>query len=195
MDGRTLFEAPPSALMMLHRAGIDPNDIEYAPPSHHHGDHFLGSPSWPLHWKYTERTRPVTIAGPPGTEELAKQIGTAADPGLFDAKVEIDWVTMRPGASLRRGDLEVEGIEVEHDDRLGLSLGFACRFNGRRLGYTGDSRLCDGVLDLARTSEVLVCECASRDARIPIHMNLVDDMPEVRAAMQGDAQLILTHLT
>ena len=42
--------------------------------------------------------------------------------------------------------------------------------------------------------EVMVSECASRADRVPVHMNLVDDIPEVRAAMEKSAQLILTHI-
>lgn len=194
-DGRYLFEAPPTALMALHRLGVDPNAIEAVIVSHHHGDHFLGLPSLLLHWKYQGRERPVTIIGPPGTTRLARVIGESVYPSLFDSHVEINWVEAQPGQRLKVGDLEMEPVQVIHDDKLSMNLGYACRIRGRRFGYTGDSTLCDGVYDLARSSEVLVSECASRDGTIPIHMNLVDDIPHVRAAMPGEATLLLTHLT
>jgi hypothetical protein len=41
----------------------------------------------------------------------------------------------------------------------------------------------------------MVSECASRADRVPVHMNLVDDIPEVRAALDKRAELILTHIT
>ena len=50
-------------------------------------------------------------------------------------------------------------------------------------------------MDLARGADVLVAECASRDVPIPIHMNLVDDIPEVHAALSPSARLLLTHVT
>lgn len=195
VDGRFLFEAPPSALMSLHRIGVDPNDLDAVIVSHHHGDHFLGLPSLILHWKYQGRERPVTVVGPPGTVQLAKTIGEAVYPGLFEGHFEINWVEAVPGRCLRVGDLEIEPVEVQHDTRLSLNLGYQCVLNGRRFAYTGDTALCDGVFDLARNSEVLVSECASRDGKVPIHMNLVDDIPKVRSAMDGNAALILTHLT
>lgn len=194
-DGRYLFEAPPTALMALHRLGVDPNAIEAVIVSHHHGDHFLGLPSLLLHWKYQGRERPVTIVGPPDTTRLARVIGESVYPSLFDSHVEINWAEAQPGQRLTVGDLEIEPVQVIHDDKLSMNLGYACRIRGRRFGYTGDSTLCDGVYDLARSSEVLVSECASRDGAIPIHMNLVDDIPHVRAAMPGEATLLLTHLT
>jgi ribonuclease BN (tRNA processing enzyme) len=193
--GRYLFEAPPSALMALHRAAIDPNALDAVIVSHHHGDHFLGLSSLILHWKYNGRERPVVIAGPPGTAKLAKTIGNAVYPGLFEGHFDIQWLELSPGKTMHIGDLEVEPVLVEHDDRLSLSLGYQCVLNGRRFAYTGDSALCDGVLDMARASEVLVSECASVDGHIPIHMNLVDDIPKVRAAMPASATLVLTHIT
>ena len=195
VDERYLFEAPPQALMSLHHVAIDPNAIEAVILSHHHGDHFLGMPQLLLHWKYCGRTRPVRVVGPPQTRELTERIGTIVYPGLFDIDYEIEWITAKPGQRLCLGDLEVEPVEVQHDDRLSQSLGFACAIGRRRFAYTGDSRLCEGIFDLARHGEVLVSECASRAQRIPIHMNLVDDIPRVREAMPATAQLILTHTT
>ncbi len=193
--GRYLFEAPPSGLMALNRLGVDPNALEAVILSHHHGDHFLGLPSLLLHWKYQGRERPITIVGPPRTMHLAQTIGEAVYPGLFEGNYEIQWHEAEPGKSLQVGELLIEPVEVEHDSRLSLNLGYQCELRGRRFAYTGDTAMCDAVLDLARASEVLVSECASRDAHIPIHMNLVDDIPKVREAMKGDATLILTHLT
>ncbi len=194
-DRRFLFEAPPQALMALHRVGVDPNAIEAVVLSHHHGDHFLGLPSLLLHWKHKGRAEPVTIVGPPQTARLAREIGEAVYPGLFETGFAIEWRELVSGESASLGDLAIEAAAVEHDERLSLNLGYRARLNGTNFAYTGDTRLCDSVLDLARGAGVLVSECASRDSAIPIHMNLVDDIPEVRAAMPAAAQLVLTHVT
>ena len=194
-NGRYLFEAPPQALMSLHRVDADPNAIEAVVLSHHHGDHFLGLPFLLLHWKHRGREAPVTIVGPPETERLAREIGGTVYPGLFESDFGIEWREVAAGDSATVGDLMVEAVAVEHDDRLSLNLGYHARLEGERFAYTGDTRLCDAVLDLARRSDVLVAECASRDTPIPIHMNLVDDIPEVHAALSGSARLILTHVT
>lgn len=193
-NGRYLFEAPPSALMAFHRAGLDPNAIEAVVLSHHHGDHFLGLPSLLLHWKHRGRDRPVAIAGPPDTERLARLIGETVYPGLFEGGFGVEWRELAAGDSVRLGDLAVEAVAVEHDARLSLNLGYRARLDGASFAYTGDTRLCDGVRDLARDARTLVAECASRDAAIPIHMNLVDDIPRVRAAMPAHARLLLTHV-
>jgi ribonuclease BN (tRNA processing enzyme) len=194
VDRRHIFEAPPTAVVSLNKLGIDLNEIDSITISHHHGDHFLGLPFILLHWKYYGRTRPVCIVGPPGTRELTEDIGLKVYPGLLDITYEIDWVEAQPGTPARVGGLTLEPVEVLHDLRLSLSLGYACEFDGTRFAYTGDSAFCDGVLDLARRGGPLISECASLDETIDVHMNLRDDIPKVRAAMPSGTPLILTHL-
>lgn len=192
---RFLFEAPPQALQSLNAMSIDPNELDAVILSHHHGDHFLGLPFLLLHWKYFGRRRPVTIVGPPGTQELATDIGSKVYPGLFHVAYDVNWVETKAGERASVAGLELEALGVKHDLRLSATLGFNASFDGRRFAYTGDSAMCDGVLDMARHAEVLVSECASRADRTDIHMNLLEDMPTLRAAMAPDAHLLITHIS
>ncbi len=193
-NNRYLFEAPPQALMSVRHAGLDPNELEAVVISHHHADHLLGLPFLLLYWKYQGRTTPVTIVGPRETRSVVEQVTERTYPSLFEINYDIEWVVADPGMALTVGDLNLLPIDVRHDPRLKICLGYAASLHGRRFGYTGDTSLCDAVLDLARHSEVLVSECASRTADVPIHMNLVDDIPRVRAALAREATLILTHV-
>jgi ribonuclease BN (tRNA processing enzyme) len=189
-----LFEAPPQALQSLNTLRIDANELDAVILSHHHGDHFLGLPFLVLQWKYSHRERPIRIIGPAGTKALACDIGTKVYPGLFEGGPEIEWEELAAGGTTTLGALQLEALAVEHDDRLSETLGFKAVLDGRKFGYTGDSAMCDSVLELARHGEVLISECASRADRVPVHMNLVDDMPTLRAAMAPSAHLLLTHL-
>ncbi len=194
LDGRFLFEAPPQALQSLNRMGIDANDLDAVVLSHHHGDHFLGLPFLFLQWKYGKRTRPIRIIGPAGTKDITLDIGRQVYPGLLDTTFEVEWDEVRGGGRTGASGLDIEAVDVQHDRRLSGTHGYSLSLDGRRIAYTGDSALCDSVLDLARTSEALVSECASVDEVVDVHMNLRDDMPRVRAAMKPGAPLILTHL-
>lgn len=194
LEGRYLFEAPPQALQSLNAMGIDANELDAVVLSHHHGDHFLGLPFLFLQWKALNRTRPVRIVGPQNTRRLAMEIGEHVYPWLFETGFEVEWEEVSGGERTHLGPLTLSAVDVKHDARLSGSLGFEISLGGRRVGYTGDSAMCDAVLDLARGSEVLISECASVDETIPTHMNLRDDLPRVRAAMPGSARLILTHL-
>ncbi|MGE5597302.1 MAG: MBL fold metallo-hydrolase [Hyphomicrobiales bacterium] len=196
VNDRFLFEAPPQALSSLNQIGVDPNDLDAVVLSHHHGDHFLGLPFLLLHWRWKGRTKPIRIIGPKATRCLGTDIAQKVFPGVLDASYEIEWIEAQPGRPVEIPGLRVEAVNVEHDHELAATLGFNCEVDGRRLAYTGDTRLCEGVFDLARCNpEVMVSECASRSENIPIHMNLVDDIPRVRAALPSETALILSHIS
>lgn len=194
LERRYLFDAPPQALQMLNKLRIDPNGIETVVLSHQHGDHFLGLPMLLVYWKELGRSSPVRIVTPLGMREAMVQLCQLASRTSLDGSYGIEWVEVEAGGAVQVGELAIEPVEVKHDPKLERSLGYHVAYAGRRLGYTGDSAMCDGVLDLARRSDVLVSECSSRDLQLPTHMNLVDDIPRVRAAMAETAELVLTHL-
>ena len=194
LDRRHLFDAPPQALQSLNRLRIDPNGIETVVLSHQHGDHFLGLPMLLVYWKELGRSTPVRIVLPAGMREAMVQLCRIASRTSLDAAYGIEWVEAEAGVAVEVGELVIAPVAVKHDPKLELSLGYRVAYSGRRLGYTGDSAMCDGVLELARESDVLVSECSSRDQQLPTHMNLADDIPRVRAAMAETAELVLTHL-
>jgi ribonuclease BN (tRNA processing enzyme) len=195
VNGNILFDAPPQSLSSLNTVGVNANDIETVVISHHHGDHFLGLPFLLLHWRWRGRTKPVKIVGPPGTEALGIDITEKVFPGVFcDIGYDLQWIDARPGSSVLVNGLDLEPYRMIHDDGLELCLGYSCKLGGRRFSYTGDTRMCDSVMELTKGVELMVSECASRTDRIPLHMNLVDDIPVVRSALAKDARLILTHI-
>ena len=195
VNGRYLFDAPPQTLSSMSTIGIDPNDVDTVVLSHHHGDHFLGLPFLLLHWRWKGRTRPVRIYGPRGTKRLATQIAEMVFPGVLDGiGYDLEWYDLEPGRAVCTNGLEIEPLEMTHDSGLELCLGYKAITGGRRFSYTGDTILCDSVLELAKGVEVMVSECASVADNVPVHMNLVDDMPKVRAALAPEAELILTHI-
>jgi ribonuclease BN (tRNA processing enzyme) len=196
VNDRFLFDAPPQSLSSLNTVGAAINELDAVIISHHHGDHFLGLPFLLLHWKWKGRTAPVQVVGPRGTKALGTDISEKVFPGvLSDIGYDVEWVEAEPGSPvLLRQGLEVEAYPMVHDDGLEICLGYACRLNGTKFSYTGDTVMCPSVLDLAKGMDLMVSECASRADRIPVHMNLLDDMPVVRGALPSSSPLILTHI-
>ncbi len=188
-----LFETPPQVLMSVQRAGVDPNDIDIVVISHHHGDHFYGLPMLMLWWKWMGRTNPVYIVAPPETERIARDIARETFPWLFDLGYELNWVEAQPGEKIVLPTISILPYEMVHDDTINVCLGFATEIAGRRLGYTGDTIFCPSVEELAKWSEILVSECASVDGN-PVHMDLTNDIPRVRALLPKESHLILTHI-
>lgn len=188
-----LFETPPQVLMSVQRAGVNPNDIDIVLISHHHGDHFYGLPMLMLWWKWMGRTRPVYIIAPPESERITRDIARETFPWLFDLTYELNWLEARPGEPIELPGIRVLPHEMVHDETINICLGFATEIDGRRLGYTGDTVYCPSVERLAEWSEILIAECASVD-RNPVHMDLTNDIPRVRALLPAKSHLILTHI-
>lgn len=193
VNRNVLFETPPQVLMSVQNAGVNPNDIETVLISHHHGDHFYGLPMLMLWWKWMGRTKPVKVVGPPGTERITRDIARETFPWLFELTYEIEWIEACPGNAIELEGIRISPIEMVHDDKLNICLGFACEIAGRRLGYTGDTVYCPGVEELAKWSEILVSECASVSGN-PVHMDLTNDIPRVRALLHPDSHMLLTHM-
>lgn len=64
---RFLLDCGASSLVALKRGGIDRNAIDLILLTHFHADHFGGVPFFVLDAQLVaRRTRPLTIAGPPG---------------------------------------------------------------------------------------------------------------------------------
>ena len=79
-----LLDCGASSLPALKAQGVDPNAIDGVMLSHLHGDHFGGVVFLVMDGHFlSRRTRPLLIAGPPGTRERLDALST--DPCLARA--------------------------------------------------------------------------------------------------------------
>ena len=81
-----LIDCGATTLVALRRERIDPASIGWVLLSHLHGDHFGGLPWLILDGQFAGRTRPLVIAGPPGTERRLAQAFDALYPGAATAE-------------------------------------------------------------------------------------------------------------
>jgi len=64
-----------TVLQGLTRADVDPEKVDFVCLSHLHGDHFGGLPFLFMDYMYeSRRRRPITIYGPPGTQERVEAL-------------------------------------------------------------------------------------------------------------------------
>jgi ribonuclease BN (tRNA processing enzyme) len=192
---RVLVEPSPSVLPNLRRAGVDLAAIDVVFISHFHADHTFG---WPfLLLEYAARTRrrsPLWVVGPPGVEaRLTEMLRVGAYPDHARAAavggfalhfVEVNEQEQQAGSVCYRAE------RVEHEPSLEC-YGFVIQHEGRTVGYSGDTRLCDGLRRIAAASDVLALECAGRHDNA-IHMSL----PSVRSLRAEFPRLpfVLTHV-
>jgi len=194
LDGRVLVEPAPTALPHLRRCGFAMEQIDAVAISHFHADHTFGWPFVLLEALTRGRDRPLHVIGPPGVRDaLADMMRVGNVPNVqTDAHngLDIQYIDIT-GSWQQAGSLRVRGIEVEHVPYL-RCFGYLFACDGVTVGYSGDTRPCDGIDEIAAAANVLVLECNGPHPPPPTHMD-VDDVRDLHARYP-DTRLNLTHL-
>jgi len=196
LNGRYLFEAPPTLLPHLKRLGVPPADIRAVFISHFHGDHFLGLPFLFLEYLHlTPRREDLYIVGPPGVEEMIEGVAEAAFPNLShaDAGYHRRYLEVESGRQQTVDALCFQAFPMKHAGEKLASFGYRLRLADKVLAYTGDTELCDELFALAAGADVLVLDCNYSQGKGPEHLSFAE-VPEVRKRLPLSTTIILTHL-
>lgn len=174
---------------------VDPTDVDAVLLSHLHADHVVDLAALQVYLQFGPAgPQPaMAIHGPQGTRARIADLC-----GSHDCHEQFLVHPWQVGHPVHIGPLRVEALPVEHPVPA-----YALRITGpsERAGeevvltYTGDTDMCDGVLDAARGADLLLSEAA-----------FVEDGPQVRgihltgrragelAAGAQARHLVLTHL-
>ncbi len=186
-----LIDCGATASIGIKRYGIDATAIDTILLSHFHADHFAGIPFFLIETRFTERTRPLTIAGPAGVRErvaAAQQVlfpGSRPDPPFAVRYVEF------ADAPLTIGPLEIEALPVIHAPET-LPHALRIGLEGATLAFSGDTEWTPTLRDVARDADLFLCECAGYEAPTPIHLDFETlrlHRPELECR-----RLVLTHM-
>jgi ribonuclease BN (tRNA processing enzyme) len=192
VNGRYLFDSGPTALQQIRRAKTNPDDIDVILVSHFHGDHFFGLPFLFLEFWRRDRRKELVIAGPPGIEERSETLFETGFPGMpvRPNAYRRRYIEVHDGLECEAAGLEFTAAEVEHVEAL-RCFAYRGHVNGRTLMYSGDSKLCKGLMRLAPGAEILVMDCSNGGD--PVHMSQ-QDVAMVRQKAPENATTIVTHL-
>ncbi|WP_103529607.1 MBL fold metallo-hydrolase, partial [Streptomyces sp. SM12] len=169
-------------------------DIDAVVISHLHPDHFIDMCGYFVARYYRHeggRCPPIPVYGPPGTEErlVTAYADTPTEKSMsevfdFRALVDGDELTLGPLAlrtALMRHPVEAYGFRIAHRDTV--------------ITYSGDSGPCHALEELARDSDLFLCEASFVDGRenLPdVHMTGREAGECASAASAG--RLVLTHV-
>lgn len=195
VDGKYVFDAPPTLLPHLKQLGIPLNDIEVIFLTHHHGDHFMGVPFLYLEYLYmTKREKDLYIVGPPGVQEWMDDFADRCYPNITrDAGYKRIYVDAIPGKELRAGNTTFVAFPMCHVSEHMDAMGYRVNINGKTVAYTGDTTYCNEVYHLAEGADVLVADCTYIEGAGPEHMGL-DDLKKIRQKLPPETTIVLTHL-
>jgi ribonuclease BN (tRNA processing enzyme) len=190
LNGRYLFDCGPTLLQQLSKSGRSTRDIDAIFISHFHADHFFGLPFFLLDAKYSGRDKPVTIVGPPGIEQQTERlIALGYRTELAKTTFTRNYREVEDGVSDEVADLRYSAARVEHVEALDC-FAYRAEADGRAVVYSGDAKLCGGLLRLVQGADVVVLECSCKG--VEVHLSPEGVQEVTRHA--GDANVIVTHL-
>lgn len=172
-----------------------PEELDAVLLSHLHADHVVDLAGLSVYLKYAPGGpfEPVPLWGPEGTSQRLVELSGNGE-GLTTCHVR----TWQPGAPVRIGPLTVEPFVVEHPVPA-----YAIRVTGpaedgtgeRVLTYTGDTDVCDGVVEAARDADLLLSEAAFQEGRDTVRgIHLTGRRAGEVATAAGAKRLALTHI-
>lgn len=164
-NGRFAVDFGATSMVALQAQKIEPVSIDLIILTHLHGDHFGGLPFLLLYREYVaNQTTPLTIAGPPGFVKRLAEITECMFPGNWKSEwrftlnlieIEVDTKTDIAGRSiLTKPVTHYAGPEPSTSIRIETS--------GKVLGFSGDTGWNDVLIDLAKGSDLFICDCFDR---------------------------------
>ena len=175
-----LIDCGHGATRQMVRANVNPADVKRVFLTHLHHDHIAELPFFVISsWMLNTVGAPL-IVGPAGT---ARFVGHLFEGGAFDvdfrarsyyparkANIEAMRPEVReyaPGVIYEDSQARITAIEVDHiEPEIARCYGFRFEAEGKVVAYSGDTKPCASLGELARNSDVLIHDCTFPEAFI-----------------------------
>ena len=185
-----LLDAGPGTLQRLYRAGVSPFQLDRIFLTHYHVDHCLELVTilFALRIPQPVRRKPLTIYGPRGLKSLYRQLNRAFHGWLEPRTYRL--VLKELGESmLRLPGYTVRTKRMKHSTS---ALGYGLRARGKYLVYSGDTDVCEEIVELGRDADALILECSHPDERKVVGHLTPSECGRI-AAQANCNHLVLTH--
>lgn len=189
-----LVDCGASSLVALKALGLDHDRVDGIVLSHLHGDHFGALPFLLLDAQLVmRRERPLTIAGPPGSQaRIAAAVEVFFPKALSNRwRFPFEIVEIEPGRPTEILGHAVATTEVVHQSGAPST---ALRISdGQKLfAYSGDTEWTDALVGVADGADLFITECFGYAGVLKGHLSweiLKPKLPSLRAM-----RIMLTHM-
>ena len=189
-----LLDCGTTTLLALKSIGIAAEQIDFIAISHLHGDHFGGLPFLFLEYLYEQpRSRPLLIAGPPGTEERVMALHRAMYRELAERGLSfpVQFHELMPGQTATICGVELFPFRVPHQEK-DISLGYRVTAAGKAMLYSGDCGWTEDLIRYSQGTDLFICECCYFHTQVSFHMNY--SQLAARRRHMGCKHLLLSHI-
>jgi ribonuclease BN (tRNA processing enzyme) len=193
--GACLLDCGATALIAMRRFAIDPGRIDVIFLSHLHGDHFAGVLFLLLEEHFiAQRSRPLLIAGPRGTEGRVMAALDVFFPGASQLawRFPLRFAELIPRRTARFDAFAITPHLVTHPSGS-AAFAFRLKTGDRLIAYSGDTGWTDTLVEVARDADLFIVECYAYAGGAENHLDyttLRDNLSKL-----GSKRLLLTHLS
>ena len=195
IDDSILIDCGAGTFKQLLRLNCDVGKISTIVITHLHADHFMDVPFMMLTArKNIDNGQKLTIFVPEGgvkaTHEIAKYIWNPEDTTESWWPQNVEVIEYKNGESFTADGATIEPVKVVHGKVR--ASGFIVEKAGKRIGFSGDSIMCDGIQKIVEASDWAVLDTSFPKSGSAIHMGL-DDIYGLCSAYPGK-KFIATHI-
>lgn len=192
---RMLFDIGSGTIHRLLEAGFSVTEIDFLFVSHFHPDHTGELASFLFANKYPDpeaRKRKLTLAGGPGFSVFYEKM-TRTWPDWLELGQMAEVMELQPVAGLPCLESDTFCITCAPAAHQPESLAFRLSVpQGLSVVYTGDTDFSPEVIELARKTDLLICEAALPDD-IKVEGHMTPFLAGKTAAEAQAGSLVLTH--
>jgi ribonuclease BN (tRNA processing enzyme) len=193
--GHYVVDFGPTALLQCRKLGLDPGLLDAVYLTHLHGDHLGGLALLYIDLLFIRRrTRPLLIAGPPGSEARVMALLESAYPSVLAKGAPFElrfWEWPVPGEVVHE-KRRIRTVLAKHDTQA-VASSLRIEAEGEKvLAFSGDTGWQPELAEIAAGADLLITECSMEHAVFWGHLSL-EEIRTHRALLP--AGLVLSHLS
>ena len=218
-----MFDCGPAATYKLIKSKINPLDISNLFFTHHHSDHDADYACFLL-TRFDQsigKEKELNVYGPPPTQELTNKLIGENDGAYWHDLVartnhplslwayqerggklprpipKVNSYNINPGKVTSGNDWEIRSTRVEHVQPYLDSLAYRVDYSEGSIVFSGDTKPCQALIDLAINADVLVMECIRLESEMNDNATSLSETSALQAGKiaeeTGVKLLVLTH--
>lgn len=161
IDNDIMVDFPNGACKYLYKESIKPTDINNILLTHFHGDHYFDIPFYLLNKSKSDNKNTNIFCSKEGKRKIRK-LNILAFPNSFHNVYKALKINFNFNNNFIINDYNVSKVLVNHG-RMKPCYGYIFTKDNIKVGFTGDTTLCESVEEMAKNCNFLFCDCMRID--------------------------------